>query len=397
MSMIARMTRRAFSAAVLFTFRALATRKRPTAPGAAIRRAIVFRFGGIGDCIAITALTRTMRRRWPKAHLAVATVEPCKAVFAGNPDIDEIVTGERMGVTAHPRKMIRQLSWMRRHSDRPWDLAVFTHNGFADLAMAFFLRARVKVGFDTDDRGFDFALTHSSPIYTERHPKAASVPRRHAIEHFHDLLRAFLGEDLAVSGAVVALSEAERREASAWLARQGLGRPLLVIAPGGTEAIKMWPVARFAELARRCSAWASVVIIGGVGETLHDARFAGLGQRVRFAAGQLTLRQSFALIAQADALVGSDTGMMHAGAALGIPIVTIFGPTPSWVYGYEGPDRVILKAALDCVPCRSETCRLLPASSRPATPPCLDAIQVETVIEAVSRIMGDVEKAVHPR
>jgi ADP-heptose:LPS heptosyltransferase len=395
--MIALMTWRGLGAAVLFVLRAFAARKKSPARGATIRRAIVFRFGGIGDCIAITALTRTMRRRWPKAHLTVATVKPCKPVFAGNPDIDEIVTGERMEVTPHPGKMLRRVSWMRRHSDRPWDLAVFTHNGFADLAMALFLRARVKVGFDTDDRGFDFALTHSSPIYTERHPQAASVPRRHAIEHFHDLVRRFLGEDLAASGAVVALSEAERREAAAWFARQGLRRPLLVIAPGGTEAIKIWPVGRFAELARRCSAWASVVIIGGVGETLHDARFAGLGQRVRFAAGQLTLRQSFALIAQADALVGSDTGMMHAGAALGIPIVTIFGPTPSWVYGYEGPDRMILKAALDCVPCRSKTCRLLPASSRPGAPPCLDAIQVETVVEAVSRIMGGVEKAVHVR
>lgn len=391
--MTERTIRRALGGAALVACRVLAPRRATPAPGAAIRRAIVFRFGGIGDCVAVTALTRTLRRRWPKAHLAVATVTRCAPVFAGNPDIDEVVTSERMAATPRLGRMLRRILWMRRHSVPPWDLAVFTHNGFADLAMAPFLSARAKVGFDTDDRGFDFALTHSSPIYTDGYPMAASVPRRHAIEHFHDLLRGLLGEDVAASESVVTVSDAERREAAMWLARQRLARPLVVVALGGTEAIKLWPIERFAALARRCAAWASVVVIGGAAEAVHEARFAGVGGQVRFVAGELTLRQSFALIAQADALVGSDTGMMHVGAALGIPIVTIFGPTPSWTYGYGGPGRVILKAPLDCVPCRSQTCRLLPKSSG-APPPCLEAIQVETVMEAVSRSIDVTETAV---
>jgi ADP-heptose:LPS heptosyltransferase len=391
--MIARTIHRAVAGAALVACRVLATQRMPPEPGAAIRRAIVFRFGGIGDCVAVTALMRTMRRRWPEAHLAVATLTLCTPVFAGNPDIDEIVTGERMEATPRLGSMLRRILWMQRRSDPPWDLAVFTHNGFADLAMAPFLSARAKVGFDTNERGFDFALTHSSSIYTDDHFKAASVPRRHAIDHFHDLLGAFLGEDVAASEAVITVSEQERHEAAAWLANQRLAGPLVVIALGGTEAIKVWPIERFAELASRCASWASVVVIGGSAETLHEARFAGLGERVRFTAGEFTLRQSFALITQADALVGSDTGMMHVGAALGIPIVTIFGPTPFWVYGYGGPRRVILKATLDCVPCRSLTCRLLPASSRGATPPCLEAIQVDTVMEALSRLRSSCETA----
>ena len=64
---IARMAGRALLAAL----RPFSQRKLPPQPDAVIRRILVLRFGGIGDCIVLTALTRALRLRYPEAHIAV--------------------------------------------------------------------------------------------------------------------------------------------------------------------------------------------------------------------------------------------------------------------------------------------------------------------------------------
>jgi ADP-heptose:LPS heptosyltransferase len=95
----------------------------------------------------------------------------------------------------------------------------------------------------------------------------------------------------------------------------------------------------------------------------------------------------------ASALVASDTGLVHAGAALGIPLVTVFGPTPHRVYGYEGARRAVLKAALPCVPCAAAACRLLPHGARDAVPPCLEAIGADDAIAALRRVLAAAPRA----
>ena len=282
-----------------------------------------------------------------------------------------------------------RIARLRRWSRAGYDLAVFAHNPFADLVLAPFLRARFKVGFETNNRGFGFGLSHVVRRYGTDHPKSAAQPRTHVIEHFLDLLRAFAGAVPSVPARVV-VTEEETRAARAWLAAQGITSAPVVLAPGGTVAIKLWPIARFAELARRCVAelGVPVVIIGGPDEACHAPHFAALGPCVCFAAGALSLRQSMALISEAAALVASDTGLAHAAAALDVPLVEVFGPTPDWVYGYSGARRTIVKAALPCVPCVSDACRLLPPGAHGTVPPCMEAIGSDEVMAALARVLG---------
>lgn len=382
--------------AALALLRPFARRKLPPQPEAPVGRIVVFRFGGIGDCIALTALLRSLKQCYPAAHLALVTAPAVRPVFEANRDVDAIIVSESLRATADPVKLWRNIRSLRRLSRPGWDIAVFAHNPFEDLALAPFLHARFKVGFETNDRGFAFGMTHAAPITDYDHPAGGERQRNtHLVEHFHALLRAFRGDDAPPAPMRLVITAAEARSARDWLADNGLGGPLVVLAPGGTQALKLWPVGRFAELARRVVAelGASVVVVGGAEEAVHAALFAGLGPCVRFAAGALSLRQSFALLGAASALVASDTGLAHAGAALDIPLVTIFGPTPHRVYGYEGEGRVVLKAGLPCVPCAAATCRLLPAGARSAVPPCLDAIGVGDVLAALRGVLTGAPRA----
>ncbi len=359
-------------------------------PNAEIRRIVVLRFGGIGDVVVLTGLIRTLRQVYADAEITLVTSPLCATVVNRNPDIDRLILSEKICLTSSLRKNLEHFLKLKEISTQPYDLAFFTHNDFYSLFFAFFLPARYKVGFDTNDRGFDFALTHSAPIYSGSHPLAKRHESRHINEHFHNLLQAFHGKEIFSSQSRIFLGRDEIEHARAWLTQRNLSRPLLVLTPGGTEAIKIWPIDRFAELAEWCAREldVSVLVLGGKDEAKFFNQFGNIGNRVCFAAGEVQLRDSICLLKFADIVIGSDTGLIHAAAALDVSTITIFGPTPSSVYGYDGERNTILKANLDCIPCSRTFCMILPAKVQRRTPPCLEEIKVSDVVREAKMLLN---------
>lgn len=359
--------------------------KLPALGTTAVRSIVVFRFGGIGDVTVLTGLLRSLRRTYPVARIMVATAPSFVPILTGNPNIDALLASSDIVPYRGLLQFVRALRVLRRWSSPPVDVAIFAHNFFYMMVLALFVRARYKVGFDTNDRGFDFALTHSAPLYGPGHARERDHQARHVNEHFHDLLRSFSGLSLPPARPRILLSDAEITAARATLELHNLRRPLVVLAPGGTEALKIWPGDRFAALARRLVAElrVSVAILGGAGEVSLASRFGSIDGEVWFAAGELPLRQSIAIVHEAKLVLGSDTGMIHVAAALSVPTITIFGPTPATAYGYAGPTNTIVHAGLPCAPCNEARCRLLPPERSGVVPPCLDAITVDVVWEKV--------------
>jgi len=358
-------------------------------PQAKIQRMIILRFGGIGDVIVLTGLIRTLRQMYPAAEISLVTDRTCAAVVERNPDLDRVIISGRIALAASVPQNYRNFLAVRKLASRPYDLAFFAHNDFHSLFFAFFLPARYKVGFDTNGRGFDFALTHSVPIYSKSLALTKQHTSRHLNAHFHDLLWAFYGKEGSQSRPRVHVSNEELNQACDWLAQRGLGQPLVVFTLGGTEVVKRWPIDRFATLARRCAQelGATVLVLGGPEERSFCGRFSQLHPRISFAAGALPLRDSMSLLKLADVVIGNDTGLIHAAAALDIPTITIFGPTPSAVYGYESSRSIIVKADLPCLPCSQASCLLLTPGAGSLTPPCLNAVSVNEVMAAVKKLL----------
>jgi ADP-heptose:LPS heptosyltransferase len=153
----------------------------------------------------------------------------------------------------------------------------------------------------------------------------------------------------------------------------------LVLAPGckgGEMAAKRWP--HFAALAGH---FADVAVVG----TEDDLRGFGGAPRppfpphVRNLVGRLTLRQTAASLAAAGAVVANDSGIGHMAAAVGVPTVLLFGPTPAATLGRFPPNVTVLDAGLPCAPCwfgaRFSACgRRID---------CLQGLTVSRVIETV--------------
>jgi len=163
----------------------------------------------------------------------------------------------------------------------------------------------------------------------------------------------------------------------------GTGPRTLALAPGckgGEMGAKRWPY--FAELAARFD---DVVVVG----TAEDVRRAD-GSRLEFPpparlfVDQLSLRETAQLLASCGAVVANDSGLAHVAAAVGTPVVMIFGPTPERTLGPLAPNVTVVRAGLACEPCWFGP-RLRACAGRLD---CLREISVARVEREVCRLLG---------
>lgn len=162
----------------------------------------------------------------------------------------------------------------------------------------------------------------------------------------------------------------------------------IAVQPGARWANKRWPTGHFTELVQRLSAEdgdLEFVILGGKDDMESGKTIAACApQRCRDLTGRTSLPEMIEWIRASQLMITNDTGPMHVAAALGKPVVALFGPTePRRTGPYGQTGRVIQWTALPCVPCLKDTC----AYEREFE--CLRAISPAMVCSNVRRLLGD--------
>jgi len=155
------------------------------------------------------------------------------------------------------------------------------------------------------------------------------------------------------------------------------------VQAGGTWPAKRWPVSSFAELVLEVEErfGARVLLVTGPGQEWISEGVASQSGGRAMVMPVLPVREASSVIAACGTLVANDGGMMHAGVALGIPTVGIFGPTERemWFpYAGMGPYEVIVSNA-ECAPCHLHECDDMK---------CLEDITVGEVAAGLGRITG---------
>ena len=168
--------------------------------------------------------------------------------------------------------------------------------------------------------------------------------------------------------------------------RQPLGQPgpRIGILPLSRWATKNWPVESFAAAAaalqRRLNA--SIFLLGGPESVAACARIEkSLPNPAVNKAGALSLVETGSLLAELQLLIANDTGPMHMAAALGVPVLAIFGATDPSRTGPFGRGHRTLAAGLPCQPCLSRQCRY--GDIR-----CLRAVSPEVVADVAAGMLG---------
>jgi ADP-heptose:LPS heptosyltransferase len=170
------------------------------------------------------------------------------------------------------------------------------------------------------------------------------------------------------------LSDEERTLAEQDLT--GLPRPIVAIHPSSTFANKEWFPERWAQLIRRSPSGTFVQL----GLPLDSAIEGAVDFRGK------SLRETFAVISQCEALLGVDSGFAHVATALGTPAIVLFGPASPTVYGHAA--NVNLCAGVECSPCLD----LLHYGKCPLNRVCMRAISVDSVQQALTDLLRRTEE-----
>ena len=323
----------------------------------------------IGDGIMSLPAIRAFKEHFPDERLVVAAKRYLADIFLNIPEIDEIIP---LPDRWTPRSFFSSLREFRR---RRFDRGILFTNSFSSAL--FFRLAGIgsSAGYSRDGRG---------GLLRERVPRGAD--RGHQQYYYLQIIEHLAGKRSCRDfPAALVVSAAESAWADAWLREQGLaGTPfLLAVSPSAAYGgAKAWPPDRFRELIR---AWGashpenSVLLLGGPSERERIAVVAaGLPGSVHNLAGLLSLRRSIAVLSRCRLFVGNDSGLMHIAAALGLPLVAIFGPTePGRTAPLANRFRLLHHGA-DCAPCQRREC---PVDHR-----CMTVVSVDEVLGAVAEL-----------
>jgi heptosyltransferase-1 len=344
---------------------------------------LVVRLGAMGDVIhtlaAVTALRNAspairigwvIENRW--AELLCARNTPLSG--QRNPrrpvaDFVHVVDTKRWRKSIFSGETRRQLGHaLREMREQHYEVAADFQGA---LKSAFFTRsARAKAV-----TGFAHPREFPASIFYTNRVKAQGA---HVIDQYHSLAESLAGRSLPQCEAMLPRDEEAEARVSTRIA--GLGRDLVIINPGAGWGSKQWPAERYGEVARALALCGLTPLINfGPGEqelALEvQATSGGVSQPISCSIAEL-----IALTRRARLFIGGDTGPLHLAAALGIPLVAIFGPTDPARNGPYGTKSVVLRNAA------SKTS----LSHTSAPDPGLLKISVEEVIAAASELLRSV-------
>jgi heptosyltransferase II len=232
-----------------------------------------------------------------------------------------------------------------------YDQAIVLPNTFKSALVPFFAGVGVRTGYIGEMR--HGLLNDARRLDKQRLPQIA---QRYAA------LGLNRGEVPGTPLPALALrvDEAERR---ATLGKFGLdrSRPAAVLCPGAEYGpAKRWPARYFAELAqgvaaRGCDVW----LIGSASDRAIGVEIAGSAAGAcRNLCGETTLSEAIDLLASGSVVVSNDSGLMHLAAALGRPLVALYGSSSPAFTPPLSSRAEVLKLDLPCSPCFQRECPL---------------------------------------
>ncbi len=302
----------------------------------------------LGDTVMATPTLRRLRLALPGAYIGALARPGIDQLLDGSDLIDEIHTFQPHGIMA-PKRAASKVR------GRAYDTALLLTNSFSTALITRLAFIPRRIGYNRDSRG----VLLTDPVQPPRNPDG-SWKLTPAVDYYWNLAGHLLGDEpidwsihtpadcKAVPLALPAqtrmelpISNDNRRRADDILNRTGIAdRPFAILNPGGNNPAKRWPAERYATLADHLirAHNLSVLLNGSPSESELCDRIlaASASDATRPAIRSLpelgnTLGSLKPLCERAAITITNDTGPRHIAAAMGTPLVTLFGPTdPRW-------------------------------------------------------------------
>jgi lipopolysaccharide heptosyltransferase II len=354
--------------------RLLRRRSADASPG----RILLLRLERIGDLLMALPAIAAVRELAPRARidLVVGSWNEPIARLLDAVDHVELLDAPWLArggpAAAHAELVRRARAWRRRY-----DLAI---NFEGDI------RSHLLMWLSGTPHRAGFEMAGGGPVLTDVEPYD---PSRHVADNLLRLVERAFGRpahSLPMREVRLAVPESARRNAEALLPTSD--KLLVGVNVGGGREIKQWEPARFGVVAARLSAkyGARIVFTGAPGDgAVVSAALRAMPGAVDAIdlTGRADLLALAAVIERCAVFVTGDTGPMHIAAAVGTPLVAIFGPSDPARWGPLARNAQIVHSSVQCRPCNQ--IRKPPSRCMGHEPDCLAAVSVEAVVSAVDR------------
>jgi len=325
------------------------------------QRIACFHMNQVGDLLFSLPALYNLRTAFPEAHITSVARPHCKELLLLSGLVDEIIERPRRPIGSG----LRVAALLRR---RRLDLMLLFSTSLGTAMLALLCRGRIRAGF---------AHSPAAPFFTHRvtwTPPPSTQNNLRLLEAIGcpTTKRDYVG--------LIKPGRHQQQEADERLRSTGIaaGEQFAVLGPGTSSRrdLKSWPDQGFAQVADRLADDFGIksLVVGLSG----GERICSLSRNAVDLTGQTSLSVLAAVLERAKLFVGVDSGVMHLAAAVGTPIVALFGPTDPRITGPQGEGHRVVSVDMPCRPCLQSDCDL---SAR-----CMLDITPDMVFDALAAV-----------
>ena len=314
----------------------------------------------VGDAIMALPALRAVRTRFPDTEITILARPYVAAIYKNQQVCDHMMFVD------DKKDVLEQLRAQK------FDLALLLRNAFQAAWIVWRAGIPERIGYARDGRSP--LLTKALPV-----PKPGEIPV-HEQYYYLELLRRAGWLDTLPNESFIKLNvpEDNRRQAEEFLLSSGVrpdGFRIAIGAGASYGSAKCWPPDRFAELANRLQteSGADIILFGTSSEApVSSAIAAGMHRPPIDLTGKTPISDLPALLSHCHLFIGNDSGAMHVAAAVGLPVVAVFGPTDPFGTAPVTPRCSIVQDKPYCSPCFLRRC---PTDHRCMTRVTPDAVE----------------------
>lgn len=338
---------------------------------------LIVKLSAIGDVIHTLPSLTALRKLYPEAHITWVVEEAAAGLVKNHPLLNAVLISRRKSWIKYLRKgefsrpLQEMRAFLRKLRKRPYDLVIDFHGLLKSAVIVLLSGGKRKLGYNS-------LQELSGLFYNEKIPEDMN---KHAVDRYLDFPR-FLGAKIAKAQFILPSDNSAQARIQSLLEKYHLeNKKFIAVNPVAYWETKLWDDEKFAGLADliKTKLNMEVVFTGSEKESIEKITTRMQAKAVNLA-GETTLPELAYLYQKALLLVTTDSGPMHLAAAVGTPVVALFGPTDPQRTGPYGDGHIIIRSDLPCSPCLRKEC---------PTTKCMQDILPEQVLAAIKeRLRG---------
>jgi len=330
-----------------------------------VKKILIIKLRGIGDVILATIALPNIHRYFPNAKIDFLTENPSKAILETNKLISNIFIFNRNSLA----ERLKLFFIIRKQK---YDLVIDFFSNPSTAQITFLSGAIFRAGFSY--RGRKYAYNIYGPTNRTNY---------HAAQLHLEFLK-YLGIPIPQKDLNIKLEPEDENFAEKFLLKNNLrNKNLVVISPSGGWPSKKCEPEKFAEIGKEIIYRLGyiVIVVWGPGDKEDATKITRLIGKGAFLAPPTSLREMGAIMKNSTAVIANDSGPMHLATALGVPVLSIHGPTNPWLQGPFGKKHEWVRLdELDCIECNLLEC--------PRNHECFRDLPTETIFYRFKKLLN---------